>query len=239
MKNTINNIVTETIKICQPDKGFRFSVDSVYLAWFVIYRKNSAVIDIGSGSGIVSALLSGVNKFNNILALEKQDRMFECLQKTITESNIEEYVTPVHDDVKSYRPDSVFDIAVCNPPYRDPSTGRVPCDETELNARFTTTMKAEDVFRFCKSFLKNTGSLYLSYDADMMPDLFDASKDFGFEAKRLMPVCPDIGVKPKIILMEFRKNVGREMIFESPLYQKINGVQSDMDRKIMTGQWFE
>jgi len=232
-------MITENIRICQPEKGFRFSVDSVYLAWFVRFKKKTSVLDIGSGSGVIAALLSGLRGFDNVTALEYQEKMFNCLLATVNESRLEEKIRPVQADIRTYRPDSEFDIAVCNPPYRDPSTGRVPADVTELNARFTTTMKAEDVFCFCKSYLKNAGSLYLSYDADMMPDLFEASGDYGFEAKRLMPVCPDIGVKPKIILMEFRKNVGREMIFEAPLYQKINGEPSETDRKIMTGQWFE
>lgn len=239
MVYSLNNIVNDKICICQPEKGFRFSVDSVYLAWFVKYKKNSPLIDIGSGSGVISALLAGIRGFQDIDAVEYQPVMYECLQRTVAGCGLEKNVTPVLADIREYRPEKTYSIAVCNPPYRNPATGRTPPDETELNARFTATMNAEDVFRFCKSYLKNAGSLYLSYDADMMPDLFDAGRDHGFEAKRLMPVCPDVNARPKLILMEFRKNTGREMVFEAPLYQKINGLQSETDRKIMTGQWFE
>lgn len=237
MSPTKNSIVREDIKICQPEKGFRFSSDSVYLAWFVRYRKGMRVIDIGSGSGVISALLCRMRGFINIDAVEYQNVMFECLCGTVRLCGLENMVNPVHADIKSFRPEKGYDIAVCNPPYRDPSTGRVPSDETELNARFTTTMSADDVFCFCRSYLNNSGSLYLSYDADMTADLFHAGFRYGFEPKRLMPVCPDIGVKPKIVLMEFRKNSGREMSFEAPLYQKMNGVQSETDKNIMTGKW--
>jgi len=239
MKNTYDDIVKENIIVCQPEKGFRFSIDSVYLSWFVKYKKKSNLIDIGSGSGVISALLAVVRGFESIDAVEYQPVMFECLKNTVEACELKDRINPVCCDIQSFRPEKTYDIAVCNPPYRDPSAGRISCDETELNARFTSTMNVENVFCFCKSFLKNSGSLYLSYDADMMPDLFEASKKHGFEAKRLMPICPDIGFRPKIILMEFRKNVGREMVFEAPLYLKINGKQSEMDKKIMTGQWFE
>jgi tRNA1Val (adenine37-N6)-methyltransferase len=233
----IKSIVDKDILICQPEKGFRFSVDSVYLSWFVCYKKDKKVLDIGSGSGVISALLAKKRGFCEITALEMQDKMTECLKQTVISSEIEEIVKVVQADIKEFKPDGEYDIAVCNPPYRDASTGRVPADETELNARFTNTMCADDVFRFCKRYLKNAGSLYLSYDADLMQDLFESATKYGFEAKRLMPVCPDIHKRPKIILIEFRKNTGREMIFESPLYQEINGEQSEQDKRIMTGDW--
>ena len=239
MNTTLYTIVSEKIKICQPEKGFRFSVDSVYLAWFVRFRKNSRVVDIGSGSGVISALLAQMRGFEALTAIELQPEMFTCLARTVEASGLTGKITPVLSSIKEHIPDRVYDIAVCNPPYRRPGTGRVPESETELNARFTSTMNADDVFSFCKKYLKNSGSLYLSYDADMLPDLFEAGVKHGLEAKRLMPVCPDIGVRPKIVLVEFRKNTGREMIFEAPLYQKINGEQSELDKKIMKGQWFE
>lgn len=237
MSFTEDSIVSKNITVCQPEQGFRFSVDSVYLAWFVRFRKSASVIDIGAGSGVVSALLAGLRGFDDIDAVEAQEVMYKCLCGTVAMSEMEGRVRPVHTDINKFRPGRKYDIAVCNPPYRDPSTGRVPADETELNARFTTTMKADDVFSFCKSYLENSGSLYLSYDADMLADLFHAGFKYGFEPKRLMPVCPDIGVKPKIVLMEFRKNSGREMSFEAPLYQKINGEQSETDKNIMEGKW--
>jgi len=236
---TLNSIVEENIIVCQPEKGFRFSVDSIYLAWFVRYRKNSAVLDIGSGSGVISALLGYMKKFERIDALELQPEMFRCLKETVERSELQNVVSTLCIDINKYNPNRVYDIVVSNPPYRSSASGRVPEDNVELNARFTTTMHVEDVFRFSGSYLKNSGSLYLSYDADLLADLFEAGARYGLEPKKLMPVCPDINVKPKIVLMEFRKNTGREMNFEAPLYQKINGEQSELDEKIMTGKWFE
>jgi len=237
MQYSYNSIISQKVIICQQEAGFRFSVDSVYLAWLVNFKKNSRVIDIGAGSGVISSLLAVIKGFDKIDAVELQMKMYECLVNTIDRSGLNGRVIPTNSDIKKYKPNYEYDIAVCNPPYRDPSTGRIPTDVTELNARFTTTMHVSDVFRFCKSYLKNSGSLYLSYDSDMLADLFEAGLKYGFEPKRLVPVCPDIGVKPKIVLMEFRKNVGREMSFEPPLYQKINGVQSETDKNIMQGKW--
>lgn len=237
METTIDTIINDSIKICQPKKGFRFSIDAVYLSWFTKTTKEQRFIDIGSGSGIISALMVKLNKILQIDALEMQEIMNDCLEKTLMLSYLHNNVSILKYNIKEYKPSFQYDGAVCNPPYRDPNSGHVPKDETERNARFTSTMCADDIFAFCRSYLKFGAGLFMSYDADMMPALFESAFKHGFEAKRLMPVCPDINVKPKIILIEFRKGGKRELSFEAPLYQKINGAESEINKKILAGEW--
>lgn len=237
MELTIDTIINDSVKICQPKSGFRFSIDAVYLSWFSRTLKNQHFIDIGSGSGVISALLVKMNRISKIDALEMQDVMHDCLQKTLTLCGLHNNVSILKYDIKKYKSSFQYDGAVCNPPYRDPNSGHLPKDETERNARFTSTMCADDVFAFCRSYLKFGAGLFMSYDADMMPSLFESAFKYGFEAKRLMPVCPDIHIKPKIILIEFRKGGKRELSFEAPLYQKINGQESEINKKILSGEW--
>ncbi|PLX66241.1 MAG: SAM-dependent methyltransferase [Denitrovibrio sp.] len=234
-----DKIINNEIIVCQPIDGFRFSSDSIYLAWFANLTKSLKIVDIGSGSGIISALLTIFGSSNIIDAVELQPEMFTCLNKTIQFSGLEDSISPINADIKTFEPEYKYDIAICNPPYKKLGTGREPKNKIDLNARFTTTMSVDDVFSFCKSYLTNSGKLFLSYDAEMVADLFEAGLKYGFEPKRLMPICNDLGMKPKILLMEFRKGAGREMIFEPPLFQNINGVQTELDKNIMQGKWIE
>jgi len=237
MEISFDTILEEKFCIVQPKHGFRFSSDPVYLSWFIRFRKNAQVVDIGSGSGIISVLLAGKKGFENIDAVELQPEMYDCLCKTVRESGMENVINTIQSDIKMYAPEKQYDIAVCNPPYKDPSTGRLSVIQTELNARFTTTMHVRDVFSFCRSRLKNSGSLYLCYDADLIADLFECGLEYGFEPKRLMPVCGDTGMRPKTVLMEFVKNSGRGLVFEPPLLLKINGEPSKLAEKILKGDW--
>lgn len=234
---SVDSIIREDILVSQPEKGFRFSSDAVYLAWFASACRAGRIVDIGSGSGVIATLLACVAGIKNIDAVEMQDVMYGCLCETVKLCGIDEKVRTFHADIRDFRPEGVYDAAVCNPPYRKPGSGREPHDKTELNARFAATMKISDVFEFCRKYLKNAGSLYLSYDADMLSDLFESAAEQGFEAKRLMPVMADIHVKPKIVLAEFRKNSGREMSFEPPLFLKVKGEPTDMAVKILKGEW--
>jgi tRNA1Val (adenine37-N6)-methyltransferase len=237
MNKTLGTIIKENLFISQPDKGFRFSSDSVYLAWFVRKKKNAKVLDIGSGSGVVSVLLAGMKDFNNIDAVEFQTEMFECLRESVDKSGLNEVIKTYNQDIKDFVPDSKYDVIVSNPPYKKADSGRLPENKTDLYARFTKTMCADDVFRFSASWLKEGGSLYLSYDAESVSDLFDSGTKHGFEAKKIMPIYGDLDKRPKIVLMEFRKGAGRELIFEPPFFQKINGEISDLETKIMGGDW--
>jgi tRNA1Val (adenine37-N6)-methyltransferase len=236
-KMLLNDIVREDVKICQKQEGFKFSVDSVYLAWFVNEHTESKIIDIGSGSGVISALLAKLKGYQHITALEMQGEMYECLKCTVSESKISTQVTAIQADVREYEPENRYDAIVCNPPYRDVSSGRIPADKVKLNAKFTTTMCAEDVFCFGSKYLKTGGSIYLSYCTDRLADLFESGIKHGFEAKTIMPIYPDIDMKPKITLMRFTKGGGRELSIEKPYFIKINGQQTEQDKKIMNGEF--
>ena len=55
----LNDLVGKNLKIYQDDDYFKFSVDGVLLANFVVLRlTDKKILDIGSGTGIVSLILS-------------------------------------------------------------------------------------------------------------------------------------------------------------------------------------
>jgi len=237
MNITLDSIIDNKLTICQPENGFRFSSDSIYLANFLDGEAELKLIDIGSGSGVIAALLAKIRGFKDIDAVEYQDKMFQCLLKTVAKSELQTIVTPHHCDIKMFKPDKRYDLVVSNPPYKRLGSGRLPSDETDLNARFSKSMSGLDVFRFASSWLKNNGSVYMSYDAESVADLFEWGFQQGFEAKRMKLIYNDLKAKPKIVLAEFRRGGGRELTFEPPHFININGVKSDEEIRIMNGDW--
>jgi tRNA1Val (adenine37-N6)-methyltransferase len=233
MCHSYDSIIRKEISICQPEKGFRYTSDSVFLSDFVKYRKNRKVIDIGSGSGVISVLLACLKGFEDIDALEIQEKMFVCLQKTVRASSLEGIVRPVFGDVREYKPDVRYDIAVCNPPYREPGTGKVPEDYSERISRFNDTMKLADLFGFCRSYLKDGGSLYICIDSDMLADVFYEGRNFKMEPKRLRMVHSYNDAPARMALVELRKGSKRELLTEPPLILKEkDGRNTDEVRRI-------
>ena len=58
MKTSLDKFLGGKIKIFQPLKGYRGGIDAVLLASFVNVYKNSKILDLGSGTGLISFCLA-------------------------------------------------------------------------------------------------------------------------------------------------------------------------------------
>ncbi|WP_022850497.1 tRNA1(Val) (adenine(37)-N6)-methyltransferase [Limisalsivibrio acetivorans] len=233
MNRTLTSIIKPELLICQPERGYRFSVDSLILADFVSSSRDSRIIDIGAGSGVISAVLASIYGYTDIISLELQSGLYGCLEETVRVNGLDGIVKTVQGDVRDYVPDEPFDAAVCNPPYRDPSTGRVPEGEEELKARFTVSMEPADIFRFVRSRLRNKGSMFICIDADLLPYMFVIGRENNLEPKRLRLCHNSIDTPAVLALIEFRKGGRPELRVEPPLIQRENGVYTSEMRRIL------
>ena len=67
----IDDLEYKGLKIIQNKKGFCFGVDSVLLADFAKdIKNNSSVVDIGTGTGIISLLLSKKTSLKKYMELK-------------------------------------------------------------------------------------------------------------------------------------------------------------------------
>lgn len=222
-ETTVDTILSKNIKICQPKKGFRFSIDSILLARFISKRKVENIIDIGAGSGIIAILLNKLYNYQDIDALEYQHSMYKCLKKTITLNSLANKIHPINIDLKQFRPQKKYSLMVSNPPYRKSNSGRICNTQDENMARFDDELNIIDLFRFARSYLENFGSLYISYDADLTEELLGNCRDFNLEPKRIQFFHPDLDKPARLVFIEFKKGAKVELIVEPPLFQKING----------------
>jgi len=63
------------LTVLQKARGYRFSVDSLLLAGFVNLRKKDRVLDLGTGSGILSVLLAVRFQPREIVGIEIQETL--------------------------------------------------------------------------------------------------------------------------------------------------------------------
>ena len=68
---TIDTLKGGAVRIFQPKRGYRFSIDAVLLAHFINPKKNeTSLLEIGAGSGVVSFLLAHLHPHLNITAVD-------------------------------------------------------------------------------------------------------------------------------------------------------------------------
>ena len=117
MEYTFNSMIFNDITICQlKNNGFRFGCDSPVLAWFTHAKKKWHIADVGSGSGVIAALIA--RAYNaKVTAIEMQAEMFECLKQTVSLCNMQDKISVINADIRQMKKEKLYDAVVCNPPY--------------------------------------------------------------------------------------------------------------------------
>ena len=132
----IDDLEFKNLKIIQNKNGFCFGIDAVLLSDFAKNIKNNAkVLDLGTGTGIISILLCGKTNLREIIGVEVQKEVYEMAKKIIKLNNLENKFKIINENIlnleKIYEKNS-FDAIVTNPPYKKENTGITNIDEKKL-----------------------------------------------------------------------------------------------------------
>ena len=125
----IDDLEYENLKIIQNGKGFCFGMDSVLLSDFAKgIKKNSKIMDLGTGTGILGILLSAKTQNTKIVGVEIQKKVAQMAQKSIALNQLQDRFTIICENVKNLKEkyaSGCFDAIVTNPPYKKLGTGMV------------------------------------------------------------------------------------------------------------------
>ena len=78
----IDDLKFKNLKIIQNKNGFCFGIDSILLSDFAKnIKKDSKVLDLGTGTGIIATLLCGKTKLKEIIGVEIQKEIAEMARK--------------------------------------------------------------------------------------------------------------------------------------------------------------
>ncbi|MBO5477625.1 MAG: tRNA1(Val) (adenine(37)-N6)-methyltransferase [Clostridia bacterium] len=219
-KERIDDLGINGKKIIQNTDYFCFGIDSVLLANFV--ESNSSknnIVDLCSGSGVISVIVSQKKKCNKIYAVELQNEMYDLLDRNVKINSLEEKIIPLKGDVKSFSMNEKVDIVVSNPPYKEVGTGVENTNSVKYIARHEKECTLEDIFKCSSKLLKQKGKLYLVHKPQRIPDLISEARKYKLEPKKMRLVYPTINSKPSIVLMEYVYFGGNELEVLSPLIE--------------------
>ncbi|MDR2104473.1 MAG: methyltransferase [Deferribacteraceae bacterium] len=182
---SFDRIIRNDICISQPDKGFRFGLDSCILAWFASVKRKDALLEIGAGSGVVSVLLAKLKGVRKIISVELQEGLYSHLLETVELNGLKQVIAPIHADIRGYKPNVLIDFIIANPPYRKSKSGFISEDAAKRSARFDDDLSLEDIFAFAFKNLRFGGKLAFSGVAERLTDALAVSRKYNLEPKRL------------------------------------------------------
>lgn len=205
----------------QPENGYRFSLDPLLLASFVLPKKNVRMADLGTGCGVAAlAALLAHDAPSEALGLDIDPAMTQAATANAAHLGLCDRFTAVTADVTRIRevlPPESFGLVLANPPYRRLGTGLSCQDESRTQARFEAQGSLQDFLAAASWLLANRGALAVVFPAERLSELMVGCVAAKLAPKRLRMVHSRLEEPARLVLLEAVKNAGTGLCALPPL----------------------
>ncbi len=204
---TLDTFFHGRIRVLQKKKGYRFSVDAPLLADFIRTRADDEALELGTGSGVISLLLS-VKPFRRIIALEIQEGLADLARRNVELNGLRDRIEVVRADLRTFEPGRRFDLIFSNPPYIRQATGFLSRSEEKSAAKHELHGDIEDIMEKTAAWLEPNGRACFVYPEKRRVDFARAADRRGFRILRFRQVLPRASAPAKLFLVELSLAVG-------------------------------
>ena len=213
--------ITPFLRVRQPREGYRFSIDSVLLADFASPWCGRAVLDLGTGSGVVLLLLARrCDVLKTGVGVEIQRPLWESARRNIRENGFGERLSAVLGDLRGEvpgLPPRAFDLVVSNPPYRKIGEGRRNPDPRKEIARHEVACTMADVFSSARRYLAPRGRFALVCPPPRLPEAFALGAAAGISPEIVRFIHPHAGEPANRVLVMGSRRKAPELAVLPPL----------------------
>lgn len=148
-------------RIWHDECSMKVGTDSILIGNF-LYSEDvpSTILDIGTGSGIISIMAADAYPSANIVAIDIDPQSIEQAKRNFKEAAIDGRANAIEYDFVSFcqqeQYSNAFDLIVSNPPYYEEDT--ISPNHTRGNARNTSSLSFEELIVGVKKVLAADGS---------------------------------------------------------------------------------
>lgn len=182
----IEDLQCRNLKIIQDDTLYTFTSDSVVLANFVKIKKGETALEIGTGCGVISILLTAKTEVEEILAFEIQKEMYKLAKKNVLLNGLESKIDIINDDIKNARihiSNKKFDVVFSNPPFMNSSFGN--SNLVKNIARHDDFLSPEELCKCASDLLNNKGRFYFCYLPERIDEIFSCLSKYKLQPKKM------------------------------------------------------
>ena len=217
--------------IIQNKDGFCFGMDAVLLSSFAQAKKGEAVLDLGTGTGILPILMAAKTEGSHFTGLEIQKTSADMASRSVQLNDLESKISIVEGDIKeaaSIFGRASFDVVTSNPPYMTGKHGLVNPELPKAIARHEVLCTLEDVISQAAAVLKENGRFYMVHRPFRLAEIMALMVKYRLEPKRMQMVHPYIDREPNMVLIEGLKGGRPRITVERPvIVYKEPGVYTD------------
>ena len=227
----IDDLQYKGLKIIQNPEWFCFGIDSILLTEFAKdMKKNSTIADLGTGTGIISILMSKKVDAKKVYGIEFQKDVAEMAKRSVILNNLQDKVEILNEDVGNISSikKNTIDYVITNPPYKKEGTGIISSDNKNMLSRHETTVKLEKWIEVSKDLLKDNGAIYMVNRPERLNEIINIMTKYKLEPKRIRFVYPKVNKDANLVLIKATKYGKSFLKIERPLIiYKEDGTYTD------------
>ena len=219
---SLDDLLHGRLKLIQKKAGYRYSVDSLLIADFALpeIKPSHKILDLGSGSGVISLILAQKSKAKKIIGIEIQKALSDMAQRSVELNRMQGRVKIINKDVRRpgvFKPGS-FDLIVSNPPFRKIGAGVLSPSREKAVARHELELTMAEALKICRRLLKPKGSVALIYPFERLGELIAQLEKHKLNPARLKLVFHKKGDPIPILFCILLKKAKSPLALEPPYF---------------------
>lgn len=153
-------------------------------AWTPIPDEVNTILDIGSGTGLLSLMLAQRFPSKEIVALELDEASYQQGKKNISSSKFSRQIHTLLGDVRQFQSAQTFDFIICNPPFFENQL-KSP-DVIKNLAWHSEELSMQSLVHHIHRLLQPSGRASLLYPYQRLNELKACCKEQGFLVERIL-----------------------------------------------------
>ncbi|GER07603.1 methyltransferase [Iodidimonas muriae] len=195
------------VRLLQPHRGVRVSIDTVLLASVMAPRPGERVIEAGAGSGGAALCVAARCPDVALTGIDIDPDMVDLAKRNAALNGFEDRVAFLNANVTD-RPAILgrgqFHHAMANPPYFEERTCFAPPTKTRARAFIDQDAVLGDWVHFCLDMVCDKGTVSFIHRADRLDELIALLYGRAGEMA-VFPLWPKAGLPAKRVIVQARK----------------------------------
>lgn len=235
-KYRVDDLQVNGLKVLQDPDGYCFTSDAVILANFAKVKRFERGVELGSGSGIISILLTGKYGAGHMTGVEIQPCLADMSKESVALNGLGDKIdivcTPMQE-AHNLIGRGGADVIVTNPPYTRAGDGNRNLSGHLAMCRHEVSVNLSELAASAARLVKYGGRLYMVHQSERLAEIFAVLRDNNFEPKVIRFVEGREGLKPTIVLIEAHShgNAGLTVMRNLTLYTR-EGKETEELRQI-------
>lgn len=224
---TLEDLQINGAKIIQNHAYYTFANDPILLVNFARIKKNSVVVDLCSGSGIIALLVALKSQVNVVYGMEIQQVMADMAMRSVEINNLQNKVQIIQDRIQNYSTHlkkASVDVVFCNPPYFKVGSKKQCENDIKTIARHEVQVTLNEVVKVASELINSKGEFYLVHQVDRLQDICALCDKYKLAIKEMMLVQATQNKPPHLVLIKAVKDGANEVkILPNLILNNTNG----------------